>query len=144
MDTAGERAELTLRPGFMAPMRDLEKSLAAATAFHGGRDGINQRIGAIMIGIPAACREAVSPHLDAFLDRLEFKGPVIDYRRYVGEFASASAVAAVIALSLLERGAVPGPLAGGREWPLEGRGVLLLGLGGTLSTMLAESSPGIH
>jgi 3-oxoacyl-[acyl-carrier-protein] synthase-1/3-oxoacyl-[acyl-carrier-protein] synthase II len=81
-----------------------------------------------------------TPHLDTFLGRLGFKGPVIDYRRFVGEFASASAVAAVIALSLLERGAVPGPLAGGRECPLEGRGILLLGLGATLSTMLAEWS----
>lgn len=140
LETAGEAAGLTLRPGFMAPVQDLEKSLAAAAVFHGGRDGINQRFGAIMVGIPAAWREGATPHLDAFLERLGFKGPVIDYRRYVGEFASASAVAAVIALSLLERGAVPGPLAGGVDWPLEGRGILLLGVGATLSTMLAESS----
>jgi len=140
LETAGEAVGLTLRPGVMGPVRDLEKSLTAAAAYHGGREGINQRIGAIMVGIPAAWRQAAAPHLEAFLGRLGFQGPVIDYRRFVGEFASASAVAAVIALSLLERGTVPGPLAGGRECPLEGRGVLLLGLGATLSTMLAEWS----
>ena len=130
--------------GFAGAAVGSDGHLQAAAVFHGAPDGINQRIGAIMVGIPSAWREEATPHLDVFLGRLGFKGPVIDYRRYVGEFASASAVAAVIALALLERGTVPGPLAGGREWPMGGRGILLLGLGATLSTMLAESSSGIH
>ena len=62
-----------------------------------------------------------------------FKG-----RRYFGEFASASAVAAVAAVALLERGAIPAALAGSTAWPLRGRGILLLGLGATVSTLLAE------
>ena len=78
LETIGEPAGLALRPGFLAPVRDLEESLAAAAAFHGGSDCINQRIGAIMVGVPAAWREATTPHLDAFLGRLGFKGPVID------------------------------------------------------------------
>ena len=140
LETAGEAAGLTLQPGFLAPVGNLGDSLEAAAAFHGGPDGINQRIGAIMVGIPAVCREEATPLLEAFRRRLGFEGPFIDYRRYVGEFGSASAVAAVIALALLERGSVPGPLAGGKEWALAGRGILLLGLGATLSTMLADSS----
>jgi 3-oxoacyl-[acyl-carrier-protein] synthase-1/3-oxoacyl-[acyl-carrier-protein] synthase II len=140
LETAGEGAALALQPGYFAPVGNLADSLAAAVAFHGGSSAIKERIGAVMVGIPAACREEVAPHLEDFWRRLGFKGPVIDYRRYLGEFGSASAVAAVVALALLERGVVPGPLAGQKEWPLAGRGILLLGLGATLSTMLAESS----
>ena len=140
LETAGKTDGLTLQPGLLMPAGHLEASLDAAITFYGGPDCINQRIGAIMVGIPAVCREAATPLLEAFRRRLGFNGPFIDYRRYVGEFASASAVAAVIALALLERGSVPGPLAGGKEWGLAGRGILLLGLGATLSTMLADSS----
>jgi 3-oxoacyl-(acyl-carrier-protein) synthase len=94
-------------------------------------------IGAVMVGIPAARRNAVTPHLEALWTRLGFKGPVIDYRRYFGEFASASAVAVAAAMALLSRGAIPAALAGGAEWPLAGRCILLLGLGETITTMLA-------
>ncbi len=107
--------------------------MAAASFF-------SDKIGAVMVGIPAAGRNAVTPHLEALWARLGFKGPVIDYRRYFGEFASASAVAAVAALALLSRGAIPAALAGGAEWPLAGRSILLLGVGETITTMLAASS----
>lgn len=140
METAGQEPAMTLQPGFLAPAGDIAQTLDAAAAHHGGAEGIQARIGAIMVGIPAVCREAVMPHLEDFRRRLGFQGPVIDYRRQLGEFGSASAVAAVMALALLEHGAVPGPLAGGAEQPLAGRGILLLGLGATLSTMLALRS----
>ena len=140
LETAGDASPLTLRPGYFAPGGDVSESLQAALAYHGGPRTFNDRIGAVMVGIPAACREDCAPHLDDFWGRLGFKGPLIDYRRYFGEFASASAVAAVAAMALLERGAIPGALAGGEEWPLAGRGILLLGLGATITTMLAASS----
>jgi len=140
LETAGEEPALTLQPGVLVPTGDFAETLDAAVVHHGGPEVIKARVGAIMVGIPAACREAVTPQLDGFLRRLGFQGPIIDYRRQLGEFGSASAVAAVMALALLEHGVVPGPLAGGTEWPLAGRGILLLGLGATLSTMLAERS----
>jgi 3-oxoacyl-[acyl-carrier-protein] synthase-1/3-oxoacyl-[acyl-carrier-protein] synthase II len=140
LETAGEGSRLTLRPGYFASGGDLSESLRAVLAYHGGPRTFNDRIGAVLVGIPAACREACAPHLDDFWRRLGFKGPVIDYRRYFGEFASASAVAAVAAMALLERGAIPGALAGGEDWPLAGRDILLLGLGATITTMLAASS----
>ena len=46
-------------------------------------------------------------------------------------------VAAAAAMALLSRGAIPAALAGGAEWPLAGRCILLLGLGETITTMLA-------
>jgi 3-oxoacyl-[acyl-carrier-protein] synthase-1/3-oxoacyl-[acyl-carrier-protein] synthase II len=129
----------TLRPGYFAPAGTLAETLQAAVDHHGGREALGERVGAIMIGIPAACREAYAPHLKRFWQALAFHGPVIDYRRYFGEFAAASAVAAVAAMALLEHGVVPAALAGSGPWPLAGRGILLLGLGDTITTMLAES-----
>lgn len=131
---------MTLQPGFLAPAGDIAQTLDAAVAHHGGPEAIKATVGAILVGIPAAWREEVTPPLDGFWRRLGFQGPIIDYRRQLGEFGSASAVAAVMALALLEHGAVPGPLAGGTEWPLAGRGILLLGMGATLSTMVAVRS----
>jgi 3-oxoacyl-[acyl-carrier-protein] synthase-1/3-oxoacyl-[acyl-carrier-protein] synthase II len=57
--------------------------------------------------------------------------PVIDYRRFTGEFASASAVAAVMALNLLKAGVVPAGLFGGKtEHTLAPtHGSLVIGLG---------------
>jgi len=140
LETAGNGTAFTLSPGYMATTEDVLASLQAAVAFHGGRQAVNDRIGALMVGIPAAWREGVAPHLDNFLRWLDFKGPVVDYRRYFGEFATVSAVAAVAAVALMENGAVPGPLAGGKDCPLTDRGILLIGLGTATSTMLVESS----
>lgn len=140
LETAGEKTKMTLRPGYFAPGGDIPESLQAAVDYHGGPRAFNDQIGAVMVGIPAAHRDAFTPYLDEFRHQLGFEGPWIDYRRYFGEFASASAVAAVAAMALLERGAIPGALAGGEDWPLTGRAILLLGLGDTTTTMLAAMS----
>ncbi len=50
--------------------------------------------------------------------------PVIHYRKFTGEFASASAVAAVMATQLLESGEIPA-----------GKEVLILGFGKTQTAM---------
>ena len=54
--------------------------------------------------------------------------PVIDYRAFTGEFASASAVACAIALECVQSGRV---MAFGSlpEVALGGKGILMLGLG---------------
>jgi len=140
LETAGKGSRLTLQPGYFAPGGDVATSLEAVLAYHGGPQAFNDKIGAVMVGLPAAHRETCTPHLDAFRRRLGFKGPWIDYRRYFGEFASTSAVAAVAAMALLEREVIPGALAGGQDWPLTGRAILLLGVGATITTMLAASS----
>jgi 3-oxoacyl-[acyl-carrier-protein] synthase-1/3-oxoacyl-[acyl-carrier-protein] synthase II len=64
-----------------------------------------------------------------------FAGPVIDYRQLTGEFASASAVAAVMALEFLKKRAVPKALAGAHDATLNQKGVLLLGLGQFITAM---------
>ena len=63
--------------------------------------------------------------------------PVLRYREFTGEFASASAVAAVMAASFLAAGKVPGPLVSGDPLTLApGKdAILVLGLGQYISAM---------
>jgi len=95
----------------------------------GGANVTGRRYGALMVGLPAARREAADRQLDRFLALSRFDGPVIDYRRLTGEFAAASAVATVLAAEMVSQGSVPGPLVGGTDQALNGKGVLVLGLG---------------
>ncbi len=91
--------------------------------------------GLILTGIPAEHRELAESQLRALLMESRFQGPVIDYRRRIGEFGAASAVAAALAVKILEHGSVPAALIGGPEQPLNGRGILLLGLGPRISVV---------
>jgi 3-oxoacyl-[acyl-carrier-protein] synthase-1/3-oxoacyl-[acyl-carrier-protein] synthase II len=137
LETATAESQLRLQPGIWVPGGNLPASLQAAVAYHGGRRAFNERIGAVMVGIPAAYRKEVTSHLDPFWQDLAFPGPLIDYRAYFGEFGCVSAVAAIAALALIERGTIPGALTGKNDCPLAGRGILVLGLGTTTTTMLA-------
>jgi 3-oxoacyl-(acyl-carrier-protein) synthase len=101
----------------------------------GGAQSVRQAYGAILAGIPAAHAGQAARDLSAFVARSGFEDPVIDYRRAIGQFGTASAVAAVLALRLVQTQAVPAALAGGVEHPLAGKGVLLLGLGAYLSAV---------
>jgi len=65
---------------------------------------------------------------------------VIDYRKITGEFASASAVAAVMAAELLQNGEIPGPLCDSSPCQLTHKGLLVVGLGKCV-TALAVFKP---
>ncbi len=54
---------------------------------------------------------------------------MIDYRRFTGEFASASAIAAVLAFQFAKCGELPGGFFGSKPVRLNGKGILLIGLG---------------
>lgn len=95
----------------------------------GGAQAVRQAYGAILAGIPAAHGETAGRDLATFVSACGFDGPVIDYRRRIGQFGAASAVAAVLALHMVQGGTVPAGLADGGPCPLNGKGVLLLGLG---------------
>jgi 3-oxoacyl-(acyl-carrier-protein) synthase len=95
----------------------------------GGPESVNERYGALLAGIPGGFREKGEEQLRSFMTLSGFTNPVIDYRRFTGEFAAASAVAAVMAVRLAQKGVIPGPLFGGKDFDLQGRGVLILGLG---------------
>jgi 3-oxoacyl-[acyl-carrier-protein] synthase-1/3-oxoacyl-[acyl-carrier-protein] synthase II len=95
----------------------------------GGRDRIQASYGVVLTGMPGVCRRQGENLLQRFLSLAAFKNPVVDYRRLAGEFASSSAVAAVLAARFTEEGKIPGSLCNGQPLHLNGKGVLVLGLG---------------
>ncbi len=92
---------------------------------------------AVFAGIPKAMREKGEKQLEQFLAATAESIPVIDYRRFTGEFASASAVAAAIACSCLETGVIPGGLTDGVDIEFSGsrNTILILGLGQYVTAM---------
>jgi 3-oxoacyl-(acyl-carrier-protein) synthase len=101
-------------------------------------DGKNNHGYAIILaGIPAAMRREGEEQLAQFIARAKLSVPVVDYRTFTGEFASASAVAAALAASFLEAGSIPGALTGGRSVAITGHAdkILVLGLGRYLTAM---------
>ncbi|MBT8341361.1 MAG: 3-oxoacyl-ACP synthase, partial [Desulfatitalea sp.] len=110
---------------------------AVAALIHrlGGGKQIEERFGAVLVGLPAGCRDQAQRQLTAFLTQTRFEGPLVDYRRYLGEFASASAVAAVLAAQMVMQGAMPGGLTQGKTCHLNGKGILVLGLGEQISAV---------
>lgn len=102
----------------------------------GSADRLHSRIGFILAGIPAAQRTQGDRQLDQFRERTRFTGPVIDYRPIIGEFASASAVAAVLSARFTAEGVIPGGLSSDDQTlPLNGKGGLVLGLGRWVTAM---------
>jgi len=96
---------------------------------------IQERYALIMAGMPAGCRPAAEQQLTAFLGQAGFNGPIVDYRSQIGEFQSASAVAAAIAAEYIHRGSLPQALCSGYKSRLDNRGILILGLGKWLTAM---------
>jgi len=103
----------------------------------GGVQTLKSKYALLLAGIPAAVREEGEGQLARFMEQSGLKAPVIRYRKFAGEFASASAVAAVMAVSFLASGKIPGPLVSGDAPALESNknAILVLGLGRYLSAM---------
>ena len=108
----------------------------------GGTEKINLDFGAVFAGLPAASRTMGRKQLDLFVQTTGFNGPVIDYRRYLGEFASASAVATVLAASLLKTGKISSKLTEKEAVDLNGKGIVLLGLGNFVTAMAVYNGEG--
>ena len=103
----------------------------------GGAQTGKDKYALLLAGIPAAVREEGERQLAHFMEQSGIRVPVIRYREFTGEFASASAVASVMAVSFLASGEVPGSLVTGEVLALENnrKGILVLGLGRYLSAM---------
>jgi 3-oxoacyl-[acyl-carrier-protein] synthase-1/3-oxoacyl-[acyl-carrier-protein] synthase II len=83
----------------------------------------------VLAGIPAAVRDEGEAQLTLFIEKSGCQAPVIRYRELTGEFASASAVAAVMAVSFLTERQLPTGKEDGKN------AILVLGLGPFLSAM---------
>jgi len=96
---------------------------------------LNDRYGVILAGLPAACRREGEIQLQTLLAITGFNQPVIDYRKLTGEFASASAVAAVMAENFLEGGQIPVALCDNKPGQLGAKGALVIGTGDFITAM---------
>ena len=126
-----EKGEATSRvvPAFTG-FADIDESIIKELILKlGGSARIRERFGLILAGIPASFRDRGRRQGDAFLAETGYTHPFVDYRRFVGECASASAVAAVLAVLFTEKGTVPEGVCGGEPVDLDGRGILVLGFG---------------
>lgn len=85
----------------------------------------------ILAGIPAAMHREGNQQLEQFIALAQLSVPVVDYRKYIGECAAASAVATALAASFLDSGVIPGALVGGADLAVsnEKNKILILGLG---------------
>ena len=95
----------------------------------------NNRYGAVMAGIPRACAVQGKAQIDALTHAFSSSIPVLDYRFFTGQFATAPAVAAVLAVDAVENNRLPAPDAPGQCIDLQNRGILLLGLGRHLTAV---------
>ena len=129
-----------ITPGFYAAGGEDSSVVAELLSALGGAAEVQRRFGAVMAGIPGAVREVAENQLSAFLSLTEFNGPVVDYRRHVGEFASASAVASVLALEFLKNGAIPAGMCPGKDCRIIDKGILLLGLGHWVTAVAIEKT----
>ena len=100
----------------------------------------NNRYGAVMAGIPRAGAARGKALADALANAFSSSIPILDYRRLTGQFATAQAVAAVLAVDAVNNNRLPDPTSPGQCIDLQGRGILLLGLGRHLTAI--EVMPG--
>jgi 3-oxoacyl-[acyl-carrier-protein] synthase-1/3-oxoacyl-[acyl-carrier-protein] synthase II len=108
------------------------KSLLAAL---GGPEAVRSKYGALFAGKPLAQRATCEMQIDEFVAVSGFTGPVIDFRKFTGEFGSATAAAAALAARLVEDGHIAPSLSGGVDFHLDGKGILLLGLGAFITAV---------
>jgi 3-oxoacyl-[acyl-carrier-protein] synthase-1/3-oxoacyl-[acyl-carrier-protein] synthase II len=85
--------------------------------------------------MPAGERVNCEKQISEIISAADLNCPVIDFRRLTGEFGSATAVAAALAVRLVQNGKIPGCLSDGVEISLNGKGILLLGLGSFLTAI---------
>lgn len=89
---------------------------------------------AIFAGIPSDRRDKARLQLDEFISLTGFNGPIIDYRRLLGDFPSVTAVAVVLAVKTLQQSTLSAALAGGnKNVPVDD--ILVLSLGDIVTTM---------
>jgi 3-oxoacyl-[acyl-carrier-protein] synthase-1/3-oxoacyl-[acyl-carrier-protein] synthase II len=126
---AAPGSSLQIKPAFMAYSGNDDMIIPDMIRELGGVKRIREEFGAILAGIPAAQRDTGTGQLKKFLAIVEYPDPVIDYRLLIGEFASASAVAAVLAVAFVKAGVIPGNICHSSPIPLRGRGILVMGFG---------------
>ena len=125
----GSSTGLRIFPSFFEYSKGNPSIISSLIDDLGGPDRIKSKYGAILAGIPGSYGERGREQLSQFLEGSGFEGPVLDYRRFTGEFASASAVAAALAVCFAREGKIPEALCASKPSRLNGKDILLIGLG---------------
>jgi 3-oxoacyl-[acyl-carrier-protein] synthase-1/3-oxoacyl-[acyl-carrier-protein] synthase II len=134
-----EKNQNSLNPkiflSFLERGENRQEVISALTDKLGGPEIISERFGAVMAGLPGAFRKVSEEQLKQFIEIIGFDAPMIDYRKIIGEFASASAVAASISSFFKKTGEIPAALCNGKSILLNQKGILVLGLGKYVSAI---------
>ena len=96
-----------------------------------------QKYALILVGIPAAKYLQGEEQLNQFTTLFQGAAPIVLYRKFTGEFASASAVATALAVSLFASKIIPGSFVKGRNIDItkETNKIMILGLGEYLTAI---------
>ena len=129
LQLSSESTGLRIAPLFISNDPVPELTLQHLLTVLGGPGAIDKKYGAVFAGIPSAYRFQGRQQLDLFVKAARCLCPIIDYRHVTGEFASASALAAVIALESVKQGKLFDGLCREGAVDLHSQGVLLLGFG---------------
>jgi 3-oxoacyl-(acyl-carrier-protein) synthase len=135
IDTSGPAKAPRIQTRFFQYCGKEEDSRPVLGPVKEGLPVFENRYAVIMAGLPAACRRKAEKQLKRLLEMSGFKGVVVDYRKYTGEFASASAVAAVMAVEMLMSGRIPASLGRGTETVLGAKGILVAGFGDCMTAI---------
>ena len=116
-------------PIFLERSRDNGSAIRALISSLGGAENLNNQYGALFAGIPESEIMYCRKQLEHFIKETDFVGPILDYRKFTGQFASASAVATVLAIAFTESGKIPEGLLSEGHSDLNGKGILVAGFG---------------
>jgi 3-oxoacyl-[acyl-carrier-protein] synthase-1/3-oxoacyl-[acyl-carrier-protein] synthase II len=129
LKTAASGSGITIQPVFFETGENNPEVISSLVEHLGQPQQINDRYGMILAGIPAACRHEGEMQLNNLVSLSGFTPPVIDYRKITGEHASASAVAAAMAVRFLQNGKIPEALCRDKSADINQKGVLIIGTG---------------
>jgi len=135
LKTAASTTGFTIQPVFFESRENNPEVISSLIQRLGQPQQINDRYGLILAGIPAACRHEGEMQLKNLVSLSGFTSPVIDYRKITGEYASASAVAAAIAVKFLQNGKIPEALCRDKPAGLGQKGALIIGTGSFITAL---------
>ncbi|OHD72231.1 MAG: hypothetical protein A2W19_14895 [Spirochaetes bacterium RBG_16_49_21] len=130
-----------IRPVFFENSVNNPSILQSLVQSLGGTEEISARYGALFAGMPMKDRDACEKQLGEIIKAAEFRAPAVDFRRFTGEYGSATATAVALAAGFVRDGNIPSSITGGAECPLGGKGILILGLGGFVTAIEILNCP---
>jgi 3-oxoacyl-(acyl-carrier-protein) synthase len=96
---------------------------------------LQQKFSVMLVGLPFGCKSLAEKQLNVFQTKTGFKGPLLDYRHLVGQFAGAASIAAVLAVHWVKTKNIPPQLFQKQNISLDDRGILILNFGDAITAM---------